>query len=86
MFETVLPAAPPPIPTSPRLVTSLSILMVVATGFVAVDHGVGHLAKHSWSLSQPCPMYVGIVVSALLGVISTAAVGPVQNLCTPWRA
>ncbi|MCM2387587.1 ABC transporter permease [Streptomyces albipurpureus] len=84
LFEIVLPAALPPIFTSLRLAMGMSILVVIATEFVAADQGVGYLIWHSWSLFQPSPMYVGIVVSALLGVISTAVIGVVQRLCTPW--
>ncbi|MGW6460616.1 ABC transporter permease [Streptomyces sp. NPDC055078] len=84
LFEIVLPASLPQIFTSLRLSMGVSILVVIATEFIAADAGVGYLIWHSWSIFQPAPMYVGIVVSALIGVVSVAVIGIAERLCTPW--
>lgn len=85
LFEIVLPSSLPGIFTSLRLSLGMSLLIVIATEFVASGReGIGFLIWNSWNLFQPAPMYVGVVTSAVVGVLITALVGLVERLCTPW--
>jgi ABC-type nitrate/sulfonate/bicarbonate transport system permease component len=84
LFEIVLPSSMPGIFTSLRLSLGMSLLIVIATEFVAGRQGIGFLIWNSWNLFQPAPMYVGVITSAVVGVVITALVGVVERLCTPW--
>jgi sulfonate transport system permease protein len=84
LFEIVLPSSLPGIFTSLRLALGMSLLIVIATEFVAGRQGIGFLIWNSWNLFQPAPMYVGVITSAVVGVVITALVGVLERLCTPW--
>lgn len=84
LVEIVLPSSLPGIFTSLRLSMGISLLLVVATEFVAGNEGIGHLIWNSWNLFQPAPMYVGVITSAVVGVVITSIVGIVERICTPW--
>lgn len=84
LFEIVLPSSLPGIFTSLRLSLGMSLLIVIATEFVAGRQGIGFLIWNSWNLFQPAPMYVGVITSAVVGVVITALVGVLERVCTPW--
>lgn len=84
LLEIVLPSALPGIFTSLRLSMGISLLIVIATEFVNGREGIGFLIWNSWNLFQPAPMYVGVITSAVVGVVITSMVGVVERICTPW--
>lgn len=84
LVEIVLPSAMPGIFTSLRLSMGISLLIVIAAEFVNGREGIGFLIWNSWNLFQPAPMYVGVITSAVVGVVITSLVGVVERLCTPW--
>jgi ABC-type nitrate/sulfonate/bicarbonate transport system permease component len=63
-----------------------AILVVIGTEFVNARDGVGFLIWNSWTLFQPEPMYVGMVISGIMGVIATGAVGLLEDITMPWRS
>jgi len=85
-LEVILPSALPEIFTSMRIAIGMAILVVIGTEFVNARDGVGFLIWNSWTLFQPEPMYVGMVVSGIMGVIATGAVGVLENIAMPWRS
>jgi ABC-type nitrate/sulfonate/bicarbonate transport system permease component len=84
LVEVVIPGIAAPIFTSLRLAIGTAVLITIATEFLAANEGLGYLIWTSWSLFQPGPMYVGIVASALLGVLLVGLVGLVERVVTPW--
>lgn len=86
VLEVILPAILPRVFTGLRLAVGMSVLVVIATEFVNATSGIGYLIWNSWNLFQPAPMYVGIVVSALLGLVATALVVALGRVLMPWRS
>lgn len=85
-FEIILPSALPEIFTSLRIAIGMAILVVIGTEFVNARDGIGFLIWNSWTLFQPEPMYVGMVVSGILGVVATGAVSLLESIAMPWRS
>jgi len=85
-FEIILPSALPEIFTSLRIAIGMAILVVIGTEFVNARDGIGFLIWNSWTLFQPEPMYVGMVVSGIMGVLATAAVSLLEGVAMPWRS
>jgi ABC-type nitrate/sulfonate/bicarbonate transport system permease component len=85
-FEIILPSALPEIFTSLRIAIGMAILVVIGTEFVNARDGIGFLIWNSWTLFQPEPMYVGMVVSGIMGVLATGAVGLFEDVAMPWRS
>ncbi len=85
MFRHVIfPASLPQLFVGLRLSAGMSILVVVGIEFVQGNDGIGHVIWNSWSLLLAGPMYVGIVVVALLGVLFTGLVSLVARFAAPW--
>lgn len=84
-FEIILPAALPEIFVSLRIAIGMAILVVIGTEFVNARNGIGFLIWNSWTLFQPEPMYVGMVVSGIMGVLATRLVDALHDLAMPWR-
>lgn len=84
-LEIVLPHSLPQIFTSLRLSMGIAILVEIAAEFVASQQGVGYLIWNSWTLLIPSRMYVGIIVTALMGVIAIWAVRRVELLVVRWE-
>jgi NitT/TauT family transport system permease protein/sulfonate transport system permease protein len=85
-FEVILPAVLPQVFSVLRLAIGLGLLVVIATEFVAAREGLGFMIWNSWNTFQPVPMYVGLVCSAVLGVIGSAAITLVERVAMPWAA
>lgn len=83
--HVTLPAALPNIFVGLRVAMGIGVLVLVAAEFVQGNTGLGYLIWNSWSLFVARNMYVGIIVVALLGVISMSVIGVVGRLLTPWR-
>lgn len=83
LFEIILPAAAPQIFTAARVAIGMSVLVEIATEFIASNDGIGWLIWNSWSLFQPSNMFVGIGLSAVLGVVATAIINGLEALMTP---
>ena len=62
----------------------VAVLVDVGVEFVQASNGIGHRIWFSWSLFQARPMYVGIVVVALMGVVLTLVVRAFERVLTPW--
>ena len=85
-LEVILPSALPEIFTSMRIAIGMAILVVIGTEFVNARDGIGFLIWNSWTLFQPEPMYVGMIVSGFMGVVATGAVGLLEDVAMPWRS
>jgi sulfonate transport system permease protein len=85
-LEVILPSALPEIFTLMRIAIGMAILVVIGTEFVNARDGVGFLIWNSWTLFQPEPMYVGMVISGIMGVVATSLVGLLEKVAMPWRS
>jgi sulfonate transport system permease protein len=85
MFVHVLfPAALPQVFIGLRIATGVAVLVIIATEFLVGDSGLGFLIFDSQRLFLTAPMYVGIVCSALLGVLFTAVITWIGRKACPW--
>ena len=86
LFWTVaLPGALPAIFTGLRLALGFSLIVIVGTEFVSQSPGVGRLIWDSWQTLAIKKMYVGLVVTGLMGWVLTVALDLVERLVLPWK-
>jgi len=87
MFRHVIfPGALPSIFTGLRLGAGTALLVIIAAEFVAANEGIGFLIWRSWTTLVTENMFVGFVVIAALGTLSTWLLHRVGRLVMPWQA
>ena len=82
--KVIFPATLPVIFTGLRLGLGVSLLVIVAAEFVSARVGIGYLIWISWSTLVVGKMYAGIVVIAILGLLSTAGLERLSRRVMPW--
>ncbi|MDX9843949.1 MAG: ABC transporter permease [Aquabacterium sp.] len=86
MFKDVaLPGAMPQIIAGLRISMGVSLLVIVAAEFVGARTGIGFLIWNSWQLFEVERMYVGLAVSAILGILSASMFNWIEKAAVPWR-
>ncbi|MCC6627599.1 MAG: 1,4-dihydroxy-2-naphthoate octaprenyltransferase [Chloroflexi bacterium] len=82
-----LPGALPLVLTGCKLGLGFALIVVVGTEFVVsgARTGVGVLLWESWQILNIEAMYVGLVLTALLGWGMNLAVDEVERWLTPWQ-
>lgn len=85
MFRHVLlPGALPQIIVGLRVSAGVTVLMVISVELVLSSDGIGNLIERGRMLGIPDFTFVGIVISALLGVVFTFLVKVIGRRLTPW--
>lgn len=85
LFRHVLmPGALPSIFTGLRLALGASLLVIVAAEFVASNEGIGYLIWISWQTLATEKMYAGLIVIAILGILSSYGLKKLGNYLMPW--
>ena len=82
--KVILPATLPAIFTGLRLGLGTALLVIVGAEFVASNKGIGYLIWVSWSTLAVNKMYVGLVVIAVLGLLSTSGLERLRRWLMPW--
>jgi NitT/TauT family transport system permease protein len=86
LFRTVaLPGATPAIFTGLRLALGFALIVVVGTEFVRPNGGIGSLIWESYSILSIKKMYVGLIVTAILGWLLVLALDLIERWVVPWR-
>ncbi len=86
LFLTVaLPGALPAIFTGLKLALGFSLIVIVGTEFLAARSGVGHLIWQSWQTLAIKKMYVGLIVTGLMGWALTLGLDAIERLVLPWN-
>jgi NitT/TauT family transport system permease protein len=86
MFRDVaLPGALPMILAGLRVGMGVAILVIVAAEFVGAKSGVGYLIWTSWQVFQVEKMYVGLLVTAILGFAAAVLLNWLDQVLIPWR-
>ena len=86
LFLTVaLPGALPAIFTGLRLALGFALVVVVGTEFVNADSGLGHMIWNSYQTLRIRQMFVGLILTGILGWGLTALLGAIEHLVMPWR-
>ena len=81
-----LPGALPGIFSGLRLALGFSLLVIVGTEMLAASDGIGYLIWNSYQTFAIEKMYVGLVVTALLGWALNLLMDEVERVVIPWRA
>jgi len=86
MFTTVaLPGALPSIFTGLRLGLGFSLIVIVGTEFIAAREGIGRFIYDSYQILAINKMFVGLIVTGLMGWLLTLAVDLVERVVIPWK-
>ncbi len=86
MFTDVaLPGALPMIFAGLKLGMGVALLVIVSAEFVGARSGIGYLIWTSWQTFQVEQMYVGLMVSAVLGFATTALIDALERVLVPWK-
>ena len=86
MFTDVaLPGALPMIVAGLKLGMGIALLVIVSAEFVGAKSGIGYLIWNSWQTFQVEKMYVGLLVSAILGFIAAILLNVLERALIPWK-
>lgn len=87
-FLTVaFPGAMPATFTGLRLALGFALIVIVGTEFLSPgDGGVGNLIWESWQVLRIRDMFVGLIVTGLIGWVLTLALDLIERLVIPWNA
>jgi NitT/TauT family transport system permease protein len=85
-FLTVaLPGALPSVFTGLRLGLGFSLIVIVGTEFIAAENGIGRFIYDSYNRLAIRDMFVGLIVTGVLGWLLTAVVDAAERRLVPWR-
>lgn len=86
LFTTVaLPGALPAIFVGLRLALGFSLIVIVGTEFLSAKNGVGHLIWQSYQTLAIKKMYVGLIVTGLMGWALTILLDAIERVALPWN-
>lgn len=83
--DIALPGALPLIVAGLKLGMGVALLVIVTAEFVGAKSGIGYLIWTSWQTFTVEKMYVGLLVSALLGFGSALLLNWLERVLIPWR-
>lgn len=84
-MDIALPGALPLIVAGLKLGMGVALLVIVSAEFVGARSGIGYLIWTSWQVFQVEKMYVGLLVSALLGFGSAILLNYLERILIPWK-
>lgn len=85
LFDVALPGALPLIVAGLKLGMGVALLVIVSAEFVGAKSGIGYLIWTSWQVFQVEKMYVGLLVSAMLGFGTAILLGALERALVPWK-
>ncbi|MGQ0550899.1 MAG: ABC transporter permease [Armatimonadota bacterium] len=86
LFRTVaLPGALPFIFTGLRLGMGIGLILIVIAEMVGARSGIGYMIWQAWQIFAVERMYVGLVVIAILGWLTSLILDGVERLLVPWK-
>jgi NitT/TauT family transport system permease protein len=87
LFWTVaLPGALPAIFTGMRLSLGFALIVIVGTEFLAADKGIGYMIWQSYQTLRIQQMFVGLIITGIMGWGLTLLLNLIEHLVMPWRA
>lgn len=84
-LDIALPGALPVILTGLKLGMGVALLVIVSAEFVGANSGIGYLIWTSWQVFQIEKMYVGLLMSAVLGFGSAIILNHLERWLIPWK-
>jgi NitT/TauT family transport system permease protein len=87
LFWTVaLPGSLPSIFTGMRLSLGFALVVIVGTEFLAADKGIGFMIWQSYQTLRIKQMFVGLVITGIMGWALTLVVDALERVVVPWRS
>ena len=87
LFWTVaLPGALPAIFTGLRLALGFALIVIVGTEFLAADQGIGHMIWQNYQTLRIRQMFVGLIITGIMGWALTLCLDGIARLVMPWRS
>jgi len=87
LFWTVaLPGSLPAIFTGMRLSLGFALIVIVGTEFLAADKGIGFMIWQSYQTLRIQQMFVGLVITGIMGWALSLLLDLVEHFVVPWRA
>ena len=83
--DVALPGSLPLIVAGLKLGMGVALLVIVSAEFVGARSGIGYLIWTSWQVFQVEKMYVGLLVSALIGFGSAILLNYLERAVIPWK-
>jgi 1,4-dihydroxy-2-naphthoate octaprenyltransferase len=69
-----------------RIAFGFSLLVIVGTEFLAAKNGIGYLIWNSYQTFAIEKMYVGLIVTGLLGWLLNLMMDEIERVVIPWKA
>ncbi len=85
LVKVVVPSAIPSIITGMRLAVTYSFLMLVVSEMVGASSGLGYLIINAQYLLSIHVLYVGVIVLAVLGIVSNWLLVWLERRLTSWK-
>lgn len=87
MFWTVaLPGSLPSIFTGMRLSLGFALVVIVGAEFLAADRGIGFMIWKNYQILRMKDMFVGLVLTGIVGWVLSLAIDLLERFAIPWRA
>jgi NitT/TauT family transport system permease protein len=87
LFWTVaLPGSLPAIFTGMRLSLGFALIVIVGAEFLAADKGIGFMIWQSYQTLRIKQMFVGLVITGIMGWALTLIVDALERIIVPWRS
>jgi NitT/TauT family transport system permease protein len=83
-FKVMIPDATPAIITGIRLAVGRAVISVVVAELFGAEAGLGFMVYFYSQRFLPGPVFVGIVVLVIFGILSFLALEKVQGWLSPW--
>ncbi len=83
-FKVMIPDATPAIITGLRLAVGRAVIGVVVAEWFGAEAGLGFMVYFYAQLFQPGPVFVGMVVLIVFGILSFTVLEKVQGWLSPW--
>jgi len=83
--KVYLPAALPQIFTGLRLALGTGLVMTISVELVVPSDGLGSMILLAWQTFATEKLYLGVFISAALGMLFHAALRRIEGYCIPWR-
>jgi NitT/TauT family transport system permease protein len=83
--KVLLPGSLPMIFAGMRLGLGVALIIAIAIELVSARQGLGAMIWLAWQTLRTEVLYVGILVCAVLGLLSTAAVELTRRKVIPWE-
>jgi NitT/TauT family transport system permease protein len=81
-----LPGSLPSIFTGMRLSLGFALVVIVGTEFLAADKGIGFMIWQSYQTLRIKQMFVGLVITGIMGWALTLVVDALERIVVPWRS